>query len=99
MIYTHRNGANQSLWLRQLETSNNVQIIPPSENFYGGLAISPDGKTIYFTRGSRPRPGRQIDLYRLPIVGGVPQKLVDATQGWISISPDGDKISFVRWPH
>ncbi|HEX3100262.1 MAG TPA: DUF5050 domain-containing protein, partial [Pyrinomonadaceae bacterium] len=99
MVYTHRNGANQSLWLRQLETSNNVQIIPPSENFYGGLAISPDGKTIYFTRGSRPRPGRQVDIYRLPMVGGVPQKLVEATQGWISVSPDGDKISFVRCYH
>ena len=99
MVYAHRNGANQSLWLRQLETSNNVQIIPPSENFYGGLAFSPDGKTIYFTRGPQPRADRQIDIYRLPIVGGVPQKLVDATQGWISISPDGDKISFVRCYH
>lgn len=96
MVYTHRNGANQSLWLRQLETSNNVQIIPPSETFYGGLAFSPDGNTIYFTRGARPRRGQQLDAYRVPIVGGVPQKLVEATQGWISVSPDGAKLSYDR---
>ena len=96
MVYTHRNGAYQSLWLRQLETSNNVEIIPPSESFYGGLAISPDGNTVFFTRGLRPRRGRQLDVYRMPIVGGVPLKLVEATQGWISVSPDGSKLSYDR---
>ncbi|MEP6787228.1 MAG: winged helix-turn-helix domain-containing protein [Acidobacteriota bacterium] len=96
MVYTHRNGANQSLWIRQLETSNNIQIIPPSESFYGGLAISPDGNMVYFTRGLTPRRIRQFDVYRMPIVGGVPQKLVEVTQGWISVSPDGSKLSYDR---
>ena len=93
VVYTHRSGGKQSLWLRQLESSNNVPIIPPSKDFYGGLAISPDGQSIYFTRG---RP--QLAVYRMPIFGGVPQKLVDGTQGWISVSAKGDKISFVRCP-
>ncbi len=30
------------------------------------------------------------------IFGGVPIKIVGETQGWISVSPDGGKISFVR---
>jgi Tol biopolymer transport system component len=96
MVYTHRNGRKQSLWLRQLETSNNIQIIPAAENFYGGLAVSPDGNMIYFSRGSRTPGANQIDIYRVPLVGGVPQKLVDATQGWISLSYDGERISYVR---
>ena len=96
MVYTHGAIGKQSLWIRQLETSNNVQIVPPSDNFYGGLAISPDGGKIYFTRGAIPTPTRQIDVYRMPIVGGVPQKLVEATQGWISVSRDGQKLSFIR---
>jgi len=96
LVYTHGNVGKQSLWIRQLETSNNVQIIPPTDNFYGGLAVSPDGQTVFFVRGLKPRVGRQIDIYRIPIMGGVPQKLVEATQGWISASPDGQKISFVR---
>lgn len=96
MVYVHRDSVNQSLWLRQLDTSNNVQIIPPSESFYGGLAMSPDGRSVYFTRGSTPRRGQQLDVYRVPIVGGVPQKVISETQGWISVSPDASKLSFVR---
>jgi len=96
LVYTHGSLGKQSVWVRQLETSSNVQIIPPTDNFYGGLAISSDGQTLFFVRGRLPRRGRQIDIYRIPMIGGVPQKLVDATQGWISASPDGQKISFVR---
>ena len=97
LVYTHRSGGKQSLWLRQLETSNNVQIIPPSDHFYGGLAISPDGNVVYFVRGSQQVP--QTDIYRMPIFGGVPQKIIDGTQGWISVSSDGEKVSFVRCPY
>src|SRR5215204_511754 len=94
VVYTHRTSGKQSIWLRQLETSNNVPIVLPSEDFYGGLAISPDGNSVYFVRGTQQVP--QLTIYRMPIFGGVPQKLIEGTQGWISISPDGSRISYVR---
>jgi Tol biopolymer transport system component/DNA-binding winged helix-turn-helix (wHTH) protein len=85
----------QSLWLRQIETGNNVEIIPASDDLYFGLAISPDEKFLYFSRRPRAAAG-QTDIYRVSIFGGVPQKIIGEAQGWISISPDGAKISFVR---
>jgi DNA-binding winged helix-turn-helix (wHTH) protein/Tol biopolymer transport system component len=94
VVYTHRSTGKQSVWLRQIGNSNNVLLVPPSDDFYGGLAISPDGKDVYFARGSKQTTG--LSVYRMPIYGGVPEKLIDLTQGWISISPDGSKISFVR---
>src|SRR5688500_18020099 len=97
VVYTHRVSGKQSLWLRELDTSNNVPIIAPSDDFYGGLVTSPDGKSVYFVRGSQQGP--QISIYRMPIFGGVPQKVIDGTQGWISLSPGGDKISYVRCPY
>lgn len=97
IVYTHRMSGKQSLWLRQLENSNNVLIIPASDDFYGGLAISPDGNNVYFARGTNLDP--QLNVYRMPIVGGVPQKVIEATQGWISLSPNGQKISYVRCPY
>jgi DNA-binding winged helix-turn-helix (wHTH) protein/Tol biopolymer transport system component len=97
VVYTHRENGKQSIWLRQLETSNNVPIVPASDDFYGGLAISPDGGSVYFVRGMRSGP--QLSIYRMPIFGGVPQKLIDGTQGWISLSGKGDKISYVRCPY
>jgi Tol biopolymer transport system component/DNA-binding winged helix-turn-helix (wHTH) protein len=96
VVYTRLGSKKQSLWLRQLETSNNIEILPPSETFFGGLAVSPDGSTVYMARVSAPLVGQQFDIYRVPIVGGAPQKLVAETQGWISVSADGEKISFVR---
>ena len=97
IVYTHRVNGKQSIWLRQLETGNNVPIVPASDDFYGGLVIAPDGNTIYFVRGSQTGP--QLGIYRMPIFGGVPQKIIEGTQGWISISGKGDKMSYVRCPY
>lgn len=95
VVYTNGTKGKQSIWLRQLESSTNVQIIPPSDHFYYGLAFSPDGNFLYFTRRPKLTEG-QADIFRVSIFGGVPDKIVTASQGWISVSPDGEKISFVR---
>jgi Tol biopolymer transport system component len=97
VVYTHRVSGKQSLWLRQLETSTNVPIVAPSDDFYGGLAISPDGNSVFFVRGTQLEP--QLTVYRMSIFGGVPQKVTSGTQGWISLSSDGKKISYVRCPY
>ena len=97
VVYTHRVSGKQSIWLRQLETSTNVPIVPPSDDFYGGLVIAPDGNTVYFVRGTQQEP--QLTVYRMAIFGGVPQKVTSGTQGWISLSSDGKKISYVKCPY
>ena len=95
VIYMNELGGKQSIWIRQIESGNNVQIIPPSDDLYFGLALSPDGNFLYFSRARRNVEG-QTDIYRVSIFGGVPAKIVSEAQGWISLSPDGEKISFVR---
>lgn len=98
LVYTQgKDNENQSVWLRQLESGNNVEIIPPSADFYYGLALSPDGNSLYFVRHPRLGEGR-FDIFRVSIFGGIPQKLLSQTEGWISISPNGEHISFVRCP-
>ncbi len=95
----YANGAfteKQSIWLRQLESGNNTEIIPPSDHTYFGLEISPDSNLLYFNRSSKTNS--QQDIYRVSIFGGIPNKILDNTEGWMSISPDGAKISFVRCP-
>lgn len=94
VIYTNGPEGKQSIWRRQLDTGNNTEIVPPSEDPYVGLAVSPDGETIYFAR--RPRSGQKKATFRVSANGGIPAKILDDTEGWISISPDGKYISFVR---
>lgn len=99
VIYTNGTGGDkQSVWVRQLETGSNVEIIPPSDEQYFGITLSPDEKTLYFAR--RPRSYREpTDIYRVSIFGGTPEKIVSETElGWMGISPDGKQISFVRCP-
>jgi eukaryotic-like serine/threonine-protein kinase len=91
------NGAfteKQSVWLRQLASGNNTEIIPPSDHTYYGLEVSPDSNFLYFNRSSKTNP--QQDIYRVPISGGIPQKILENTEGWMSLSPDSQQISFVR---
>ncbi|HRH45142.1 MAG TPA: winged helix-turn-helix domain-containing protein [Pyrinomonadaceae bacterium] len=96
MVYTQGSGAEkQSVWLRQLETGNNIEILPPSNDFYYGLALSSDGNFLYFVRYPRGQAGR-FDVFRVSIFGGIPTKILSQTEGWISLSPDDSRISFVR---
>src|SRR5262249_6654143 len=53
------------------------------------------GSYLYFDRKARNFDG-QLDVYRVSILGGIPSKIISETQGWIDLSPDGSKISFVR---
>jgi Tol biopolymer transport system component/DNA-binding winged helix-turn-helix (wHTH) protein len=97
VIYTSRSGAKTAVWLRQLDTGNNVPFMPASEDYYYLFNFSPDGQTIYFTR-AKPEMNSHIDIYRISIFGGIPEKIVSTTEGWLSVSPDGRKVSFVRCP-
>lgn len=98
VVYTNGIEGKQSVWLRQLESGNNVEIIPPSDDFYDWLALSPDGNFLYFARRGR-RTDDPRSIYRVSIFGGVPQKIASDTEGWMSISPDGSRVSFVRCPY
>jgi Tol biopolymer transport system component/DNA-binding winged helix-turn-helix (wHTH) protein len=95
VAYTSETGGKHSVWLRELETSENIQIVPPSDERYLGLAISHDGKSIYLVRKSETDPPSSA-IYRVMTFGGIPAKVVGKTEGWISVSPDDKQISFVR---
>jgi Tol biopolymer transport system component/DNA-binding winged helix-turn-helix (wHTH) protein len=98
MVYVNGKGSEkESLWLRQLDEGVSTEMIPPSDDVYAGLSFSPDGNQVYFVRRSR-QTTEPASIYRIPIFGGIPQKIVADTEGWISLAPDGAKISFVRCP-
>ena len=98
MAYTRDSGGKEGIWLRQLETSENIQIVAPTASRYFGLATSPDGNTLYFARRAE---GSQLDrnIFRVMTFGGIPSQIVEHTEGWIGVSPDGRQISFVRCKH
>src|SRR5208282_5832298 len=70
-----RDAGKSSLWLRNVPTSSNTQVFPPSETAYSDLAFSPDGNYIYF-RKSESAMQDAFDLFRAPVLGGAPQMIV-----------------------
>jgi Tol biopolymer transport system component/DNA-binding winged helix-turn-helix (wHTH) protein len=96
--YVSESGGNQSIWLRQLDTSENIQIVPPANVEYLGMAISHDGNSLYFVRRAATDLVTSA-MYRVMTFGGIPVKIIDQAEGWIDVSPDDQQISFVRCLH
>jgi Tol biopolymer transport system component len=85
----------QSLWLRNVPTGSDTQIVPPASVIYASLAFSPDGNYVYFRKAAS---GTQSvwDLYRTPVLGGTPQVIVRDLDTGITFSPDGHRFAFMR---
>ncbi len=96
LAFADSSAGKRSLWLKNLETSETVSLISPMDGDYIGLDWAADGQLVYFVRSIGPGVAH---IYRISTGGGIPEKIVENTQGWISISPSGDRISFVRCPY
>jgi len=85
----------QSLWLRNLATGSDTQVIPPSPSAYKSLTFSPDGNYLYFVKAT-DATSTNFDLNRAPELGGSPQIVLRGIDSDITFSPDGQRIAFVR---
>lgn len=88
-------NGHQSLWLRNLPTDSNTQIVAPAQASYDSLAFSSDGNYIYF-RQRDSSVGGAYDLYRAAVLGAKPQLIVKGAESGASFSPDGKRIAFTR---
>src|SRR4030095_10039528 len=84
-----------SLWLRQVSTSSLVRIVPPENGGYLSTTFSPDGELIYYV-AMLERNKFVPTLYRIPVLGGTPAKVLDRVFGAISFTRDGGQFAFVR---
>ena len=94
VVFTLIDAGKVSVWVRQLATGNDVQIVPPMEGGNNGTTISKDGEFVYYVMQAQSDPDRA--LYQVGILGGTPRKVLDGVRGPISFSPDGTQFTFVR---
>src|SRR5437764_6238321 len=50
LLHVMYDNGQQSLWLRNVPTNSNTQVVPPAPVEYVGLRFSPDGNYVYFVR-------------------------------------------------
>jgi len=88
-------AGKSSLWLRNVPTNSDTQVLPPAEAAFRDLDFSPDGNYIYF-RKSQTAVEDAWDLFRAPVLGGAPQVVVRDIDSGVSFSADGKRIAFSR---
>ncbi|MGI8919431.1 MAG: protein kinase domain-containing protein [Pyrinomonadaceae bacterium] len=94
VAYVVENGGKQSIWLRQIADSSNTQIVAPTNTqFYGGTFSLNSNELYYISKEINNSIGV---LYRVPVLGGIPVKLVHDVDGPITLSPDEKQLAFVR---
>ncbi len=92
-----RDNGLYSMWLRNLPTNSNTQVQSPAEvSYYYGITFSNDGNYFYFVRTDPGNPALRF-LYRAPLLGGTPQKILSDIDSRITFSPDGGKFAFMRY--
>src|SRR5215510_2435361 len=74
VFYVQDDGEKESLWMTQVTTSSNLQIVAPAEAHYDGLTVSHDGNFLYYVRLDRDNPSGA--LFRMPALGGNARKLL-----------------------
>jgi Tol biopolymer transport system component/DNA-binding winged helix-turn-helix (wHTH) protein len=93
VLYALRSEGQESLWLQQVATASDVQVTKPTDVLHQGLTFSPDGNSFCYVVRDKNQLG---ELYQMPMLGGVPKKLIADVDSTITFSPDGKQISFFR---
>jgi eukaryotic-like serine/threonine-protein kinase len=93
IVYALSDRSSQSLYIRQVSTANDTLIVPPARVGFFGIAFSPDGTELYYAVKTNLDAGA---LYRIPVLGGTPVKVLERIDGPISFAPDGKQFVLVR---
>lgn len=93
IVYVADENSKQSLWLKNISTASNVQIVPPADVIYQGLEISPHGDWVYYNVWDKKSVG---EIFRVPVLGGAAQRVVHDCMPNLSVSPDGSRLVFIR---
>jgi eukaryotic-like serine/threonine-protein kinase len=94
VAYATEDNEKQSLWLKQVDATNDVQIVSPADVFYRGIVFAPDHASIFYVRYE---PNEVLGkLYQMPVLGGTPKLIMVDVDSSLSFSPDGKRFAFFR---
>ncbi len=93
VVYVLSDARKQSIWIRQVTTANDKVVVPPADVGVFGITVSRDGNDLYYVIKQNLDKGT---LYRMPIFGGTPTKILEGIDAPVSFSPDGKRMAVIR---
>ncbi len=95
LVYAQEESSGESLWLRQVTTGSQMQILPAQPVNYVGLTVSPDNDYIYYSVFSKNSVASTLS--RIPLLGGSPRGITNVESDvTISFAPDGKRFAFTE---
>ncbi len=92
LAYVSKAHGHSSLWVRQLTVASAVQILPPGTDDIFDVEFTPDGNFLdYAANGPNEVNGK---VFQVPVLGGVPRRLLDPADCGVTFSPDGRQIAY-----
>ncbi|MBO0799753.1 MAG: winged helix-turn-helix domain-containing protein, partial [Blastocatellia bacterium] len=94
VAYVLNDDGRQSVRVRHVNSTSEVQVVPPAAVTYRGITFSPDGSFIYYVVLEKDQVNGT--LYQAPVLGGNTRKILELVDSAITFSPDGNHFAFVR---
>src|ERR1700726_1225801 len=95
LVSVQRDKGQESLWLRNIATASDTQVVSSRGQRFTGPGFTPDGNYIYF-RETAPGMSGLYTLLRAPVLGGKPEAVAKDVDSDVSFSPDGKSMVFIR---
>jgi len=95
LAYARRTPQGDGLWLRQLATGSDVELVAPEgARILWNPGFRPGGDYVTFTRSDERRS--LLTLFQVPVLGGAPRRLLENIDSPAGFSPDGAQFAFIR---
>jgi len=95
LLSVQQQNGESSLWLRNIPSGSNAQVIAAPGRNFATPGFSPDGSYFYFRESVAGAPD-SYDLYRSPMLGGAPELIARNVCSNATASPDGKYIAYAR---
>lgn len=97
VAYVSGDPGNQSLWVRQVATHSDLQVVAAHAATFAGVSFSHDNNFLFYSE--YPSGAVLARAFRVPTVGGEPSEIARNMVTMLTVSPDDRRIAFVRATH